>query len=69
MDPKAAANAWRVKLPGSEETVCKGFLIPRGFVVVGEKKASVCPATASEANAWLIAPATYIETRRYWSVP
>jgi Ca-activated chloride channel family protein len=69
MDPKASANAWRVKLPVSEETVCKGFLIPRGFVVVGEKNASVCPATSSGANAWLIVPTPYIETRRFWSVP
>jgi Ca-activated chloride channel family protein len=69
MDPKASANAWRVKLPVSEETVCKGFLIPRGFVVVGEKKASVCPATSSDANAWLIVPTPHIETRRFWGVP
>lgn len=69
MDPKQSANAWRVKLPVSEETVCKGFLIPRGFVVVGEKKATVCPVTSREANAWLIMPAQQIETRRFWSVP
>jgi hypothetical protein len=29
-------------------------LIPRGFVVIGEKMASVCPATSTPANAWLI---------------
>lgn len=56
MNPKHSANAWRVKLPASGDTVCKGFLIPRGFVVVGEKKASACPATSREANAWLIMP-------------
>jgi len=68
-DPKHSANAWRVKLPVSGDTVCKRFLIPRGFVVVGEKKASACPATPAEANAWLIMPTEYIETRRFWSVP
>lgn len=56
MNPNYSANAWSVKLPVSEETVCKGFLIPRGFVVVGEKRASVCPATSRESNAWLIMP-------------
>jgi Ca-activated chloride channel family protein len=68
-DPKHSANAWRVKLPVPGETVCKRFLIPRGFVVVGEKKASVCPATPTESNAWLIMPTQYVETRRFWSVP
>jgi hypothetical protein len=38
-------------------------------VVVGEKKASVCPATPTESNAWLIMPTQYVETRRFWSVP
>jgi len=31
-------------------------LIPRGFVVIGEKSARVCPATSTPANAWLITP-------------
>lgn len=69
VNPRRAANAWRVKLPVSGETVCKRFLIPRGFVVVGEKKASACPATATEANAWLIKPTAAVGTRRFWSVP
>jgi len=68
--PQKSANAWRVKRPTAEETVCKGFLIPRGFVVVGEKKAAVCPATQTRAaNAWLIVPTPYIETRSIWTVP
>jgi Ca-activated chloride channel family protein len=54
LDRSRVANAWKVKLPTSKDTVCKGFLIPRGFVVVGEKKVGFCPATSTEANAWMI---------------
>ena len=54
VDRSQTANAWRVKLPAAKETICKGFLIPRGFVVIGEKRATACPATSTDANAWLI---------------
>ncbi len=50
------ANAWRIKRPAGEETVCKGFTIPRGFTVVNEKKQNSCPATSRPANAWVIIP-------------
>lgn len=53
-DSSQSTNAWRVKLPAAKETVCKGFLIPRGFIVIGEKMASDCPATSTPDNAWLI---------------
>jgi Ca-activated chloride channel homolog len=56
-DLSQSTNAWRVKLPAAKDTVCKGFLIPRGFVVISEKRATECPATSTPANAWLIMPA------------
>ena len=68
-DPQQPANAWKVKRPASEETVCKGFLIPRGFVVTNQKKEPACPLTKSETNAWVIVPTPYIETRKVWQVP
>jgi VWFA-related protein len=52
-DPDNAFNAWSIKLPASQETVCKGFQIPRGFVVIGEKTSTKCPGK-SVKNAWLI---------------
>jgi hypothetical protein len=68
-DPKKRANAWSVRLPGRRETVCKGFLIPRGFVVIGETTVSACPVKTIAKNAWLIAPKPYVETRRLWPEP
>lgn len=47
------ANAWNIRLPQGQETVCKGFAIPRGYVVVGEHEGSECPARVG-ANAWVI---------------
>jgi Ca-activated chloride channel homolog len=57
-------NAWRIKRPTSEETICKGFPIPRGFIVVNEKKQAGCPLTTRAANAWIIIPAYQIDNRR-----
>jgi len=54
-DSRALSNAWRIKLPGPEETVCKGFLIPRGYVVRGEKDTINCPQLPRK-NAWVITP-------------
>lgn len=68
-DPGHPANAWRIKRPAGEETVCKGFPIPRGFTVVNEKKQASCPATPRPANAWVILPAYEIENRRFWRTP
>lgn len=53
-DPRRPANAWSVKTPGSSETVCKRFVIPRGYIVIGEKRTAACPLTSGEKNAWLI---------------
>ena len=65
-NPERRANAWSVKLPGSQETVCKDFPIPRGYVVAAETSAAACPATATDKNAWVITKTRYIETRRAW---
>jgi len=68
-DSKRPANAWRIKRPSSEETVCKGFPIPRGFVVVNDRKSAACPVASRAANAWVIVPKWDIERRRFWSEP
>jgi len=68
-DPKHPANAWRIKPPSPEETMCKGFPIPRGFVVVNERKSAACPVDSRAANAWVIVPRWDIERRRFWSEP
>ncbi len=57
-DSRKPGNAWRIKLPGREETVCKGFLIPRGYVVRGETVIAACPLKPPRKNAWLISPKT-----------
>jgi hypothetical protein len=53
-DLQRPANAWQIARPADEATVCKGFLIPRGFVIVNEKRQKDCPATSTENNAWII---------------
>jgi VWFA-related protein len=58
---QAPANAWRIKLPDYQETACKGFPIPRGYVVRGETVTTVCPLKSGRKNAWLIARRIYIE--------
>ena len=55
-DPQRPANAWRIMRPTREITVCKGFLIPRGFVIVNEKRQTDCPPASTENNAWIILP-------------
>ena len=57
-DPMAPGNAWRIKLPGPQETICKGFLIPRGYVIRGEAVAADCPSKSARKNAWVILPKT-----------
>lgn len=54
-DAKDPANAWSIRLPRERETICKGFLIPRGYVVVNEARTSECPARTATNNAWVIA--------------
>ena len=59
-DSRKPGNAWRIKLPGPQETVCKGFLIPRGYVIRGETVAVDCPLKSARKNAWLIMPKTVL---------
>ena len=61
-------NAWFIRKPGPNETICKGFLIrdgaeveikpiPSGYVVVGEAKSAVCSVSMNRkqsANAWRV---------------
>lgn len=48
------ANAWEIRLPRQSDVVCKGFPLPRGFVVVDERSTTACPAIRGRKNAWLI---------------
>lgn len=48
------ANAWEIRLPRSNDVVCKGFPLPRGFVVAEERTAPGCPSIRGKQNAWLI---------------
>lgn len=53
-DARNTENAWEIKVPNGRMTVCKGFPIPRGFVVIGERTSAACPEKLSEINAWVI---------------
>ncbi|HXQ69388.1 MAG TPA: VWA domain-containing protein [Pyrinomonadaceae bacterium] len=48
------ANAWEIRLPRANDVVCKGFPLPRGFVVAEERSAPGCPSIRGRNNAWLI---------------
>lgn len=48
------ANAWEIRLPRQNEVVCKGFPLPRGFVVVDERSVPTCPLMRGRRNAWVI---------------
>lgn len=50
------ANAWEIRLPRPNDVVCKGFPLPRGFVVADERSTTACPAIRGRKNAWLIRP-------------
>ena len=50
------ANAWEIRLPSKNAVVCKGFPLPRGFVVADERSAPQCPPIRGKQNAWLIKP-------------
>jgi Ca-activated chloride channel homolog len=52
----ATANAWNIKLPSKDDVVCKGFPLPRGFVVADERSSPSCPARPGRKNAWTIRP-------------
>jgi VWFA-related protein len=47
-------NAWEIRVPGPSETVCKGFPLPRGYVMTGERFVPRCPPRKTDLNAWLI---------------
>ncbi len=48
------ANAWEIRLPRQNEVVCKGFPLPRGFVVIDERSVPGCPSIRGRKNAWVI---------------
>jgi len=48
------ANAWEIRVPRQNDVVCKGFDLPRGFVVVDERSTTACPSIPGRKNAWLI---------------
>ena len=50
------ANAWEIRLPRPNDVVCKGFPLPRGFVVAEERSSASCPSIRGQKNAWLIRP-------------
>jgi hypothetical protein len=54
-DARNAANAWSIRLPRERETICKGFLIPRGYAVINEARVLECPVRTGTNNAWVIA--------------
>lgn len=68
-DPQRPANAWNIKRPTKEETVCKGFVIPRGFVVANETATAACPSAIRPKNAWIIILKPYIEQRKIITTP
>ena len=66
--PNDQTNAWFIRRPGPNETVCKGFVwsdgaeiqastIPSGYAVVGEVKSAVCSNSIDRSqttNAWRV---------------
>jgi len=52
-DPQIPNNAWTIRQPSDSQTVCKGFPLPRGFVMVKEVLTAQCPDKQGK-NAWVI---------------
>ena len=66
--PNDQTNAWFIKRPGLNETMCKGFMqwrgrelpgapVPTGYVVIGMTKSSLCSSSndpQDTTNAWII---------------
>ena len=48
------ANAWEIRLPQSNQIVCKGFPLPPGFAMVDERLVASCPSISGRKNAWVI---------------
>jgi len=55
-DPEDTTNAWIIRRPSGSDRVCKGFPLPRGFVMVSEVVVPGCPETPGEFNGWIIRP-------------
>jgi VWFA-related protein len=47
-------NAWVIQTPDTTNTVCKGFNLPRGYVMVKETMVADCPSKGNVQNAWII---------------
>jgi Ca-activated chloride channel family protein len=55
-DPDNSTNAWLIRKPIGRETVCKGFPVPRGFVMEKETAVAGCPEKPGVLNGWIIRP-------------
>jgi VWFA-related protein len=55
-DPGDDTNAWTIRKPFGPDRVCKGFPLPRGFVMVSEVVIPGCPERAGGFNGWTIRP-------------
>lgn len=53
-DPAKPSNAWVIKTADLTNTSCKGFPLPRGYVMVNEKFEAGCPTAGGSKNAWVI---------------
>ena len=54
INAEVTTNAWEIRVPGPSDTVCKGFPLPHGYVMIGERFVPKCPALKTDQNAWLI---------------
>ncbi|HEY6247115.1 MAG TPA: VWA domain-containing protein [Pyrinomonadaceae bacterium] len=52
--PENNRNAWIIQTPDTTNAVCKGFNLPRGYVMVRETALAGCPSKGSNSNAWII---------------
>lgn len=52
--PANKNNAWVIQTPDTTNVVCKGFILPRGYVMVRETMVTGCPSKGSHQNAWTI---------------
>jgi Ca-activated chloride channel family protein len=55
-DPVDTTNAWIIRKPSGSDNVCKGFPLPRGFVMVSEVVVPGCPEKPGGPNGWRIRP-------------
>jgi Ca-activated chloride channel family protein len=53
-DPEDFTNAWIIRKPSGSDKVCKGFPLPRGFVMVSEVAIPGCPERPGRFNGWTI---------------